>query len=84
MKDFWAFLVAYKHEIWVGLKVWFWFIIISSAIGAIPMPKDDAPHWKRVGFAVLNTAAGNAVRAFCAVFIYLLKLIRAIRGQKED
>ena len=79
----WQVLLAYKHEIIVGLRWLLGFFIYSIVAGAIPMPAAEAPHWKKIGFAILNGSAGNLLRAWYGVRDTLLAALKIFRGVSD-
>jgi hypothetical protein len=80
MKDLIGLIVAYKAEISFTIKALILYWIFSALVGAIPLPPDDAPHWKRVGVAFLNTLAGNLTRGIVGMRDSCISFVRAIRG----
>jgi hypothetical protein len=83
MKDLIGLIVAYKAEIAFTIKALVLYWIFSALVGAIPLPCDDAPHWKKVGVAFLNALAGNLTRGIVGMRDSCITLIKTIRGKGD-
>ncbi len=84
MKDIVQLCITYKQEIVILVRVMILYWIFSALVGAIPLPPDDAPHWKKVGVAFLNALAGNLTRSIIGARDSVITLIKTIRGGHHE